>query len=102
MLQRLVARVHRAVPSDKNPAKTAASETLAISIPRNEAGVIRHFPGAYALGLFMPDVPWGIFTAPGTGRDVGGREWRPIPSVRIHSSWAPSFRPISPSIWSTN
>jgi hypothetical protein len=37
--------------------RTAAGEALAISIPRNEAGVIRHFQERMPYGLFVPDVP---------------------------------------------
>ena len=36
--------------------RTAAGEALAISIPRNEAGVIRHFQERMPYGLFVPDV----------------------------------------------
>jgi len=36
--------------------KTAAGEALAISIPRTEAGVIRHFQEPMPNGLFVPDV----------------------------------------------
>jgi hypothetical protein len=37
--------------------RTAAGEALAISIPRTEAAVIRHFQGRMPYGLFVPDVP---------------------------------------------
>ena len=33
------------------------SEGLAISIPRTESGVIRHFQERMPYGLFVPDVP---------------------------------------------
>jgi hypothetical protein len=36
--------------------KTAAREALAISIPRSEAAVIRHFQERMPYGLFVPDV----------------------------------------------
>ena len=36
--------------------RTAAGEALAISIPRNEVGVIRHFQERMPYGLFVPDV----------------------------------------------
>ena len=36
--------------------KTAAREALAISIPRTETAVIRHFQGRMPYGLFVPDV----------------------------------------------
>jgi hypothetical protein len=36
--------------------RTAAGEALAISIPRAEAGVIRHFQERMPYGLFVPDV----------------------------------------------
>ena len=36
---------------------TAAGEALAISIPRSEASVIRHFQERMPYGLFVPDVP---------------------------------------------
>jgi len=36
---------------------TAAGEALAITIPRTEAGVIRHFQERMLYGLFVPDVP---------------------------------------------
>jgi len=36
--------------------KTAAGEALAISIPRTEAAVIRHFQERMPYGLFVPDV----------------------------------------------
>jgi hypothetical protein len=35
--------------------RTAAGETLAISIPRTEAAVIRHFQERMPYGLFVPD-----------------------------------------------
>jgi hypothetical protein len=37
--------------------KTAAGEALAISIPRTETAVIRHFQERMPYGLFVPDVP---------------------------------------------
>jgi hypothetical protein len=37
--------------------KTAAGEALAISIPRTETAVIRHFQEHMPYGLFVPDVP---------------------------------------------
>jgi hypothetical protein len=36
---------------------TAGGEALAISIPRTEAGVIRHFQERMPYGLFVPEVP---------------------------------------------
>ena len=36
--------------------RTAAGETLAISIPRTEATVVRHFQERMRYGLFVPDV----------------------------------------------
>ena len=36
--------------------RTAAGEALAISIPRAEASVIRHFQARMPYGLFVPDV----------------------------------------------
>ena len=36
--------------------RTAAGESLAISIPRTEAAVIRHFQERMPYGLFVPDV----------------------------------------------
>ena len=36
--------------------RTAAGEALAISIPRTEAAVIRHFQERMPYGLFVPDV----------------------------------------------
>jgi hypothetical protein len=38
--------------------KTVAGEALAISIPRTEAAVIRHFRERMPYGLFVPDVNW--------------------------------------------
>ena len=38
-------------------ARTAEGEALAISIPRSEAHVIRHFQERMPYGLFVPDVP---------------------------------------------
>jgi len=35
--------------------KTAEGETLAISIPRTETGVIQHFQERISYGLFMPE-----------------------------------------------
>ena len=37
--------------------KTAAGETMAISIPRTEAAVIQHFQERMPYGLFVPEVP---------------------------------------------
>jgi hypothetical protein len=37
--------------------RTAQGEALAISIPGNEAAVIRHFQKRMPYGLFVPDVP---------------------------------------------
>jgi hypothetical protein len=37
--------------------KTATGEALAISIPRTETAVIRHFLERMPYGLFVPDVP---------------------------------------------
>ena len=37
--------------------RTAAGEALAISIPRTEAAVVRHFQERMPSGLFVPDVP---------------------------------------------
>ena len=37
--------------------KTAAGEALAISIPRTETAVIRHFQERIRYGLFVPDAP---------------------------------------------
>jgi hypothetical protein len=37
--------------------RTAAGEALAISIPRSEASVIRHFQERMPYGLFVPDIP---------------------------------------------
>jgi hypothetical protein len=36
--------------------KTAAGEALAISIPRSEVSVIRHFQERMPYGLFVPEV----------------------------------------------
>jgi hypothetical protein len=36
--------------------RTAAGEALAISIPRTERAVIRHFQERMPYGLFVPDV----------------------------------------------
>jgi hypothetical protein len=42
----------------KNPACEAVRrEALAISIPRGETGVIRHFQERMPYGLFVPEVP---------------------------------------------
>ena len=38
--------------------KTAAGEAMAISIPRTEAAVIRHFQERMPYGLFAPEVPF--------------------------------------------
>ena len=37
--------------------RTAAGEALAISIPRTEAAVIRHFQERMPYGPFVPEVP---------------------------------------------
>jgi len=37
--------------------RTAAGEVLAISIPRTETAVIRHFQERMPYGLFVPDMP---------------------------------------------
>ena len=37
--------------------RTAAGEALAISIPRTECAVIRHFQERMPYGLIVPDVP---------------------------------------------
>jgi hypothetical protein len=37
--------------------KTAAGEALAISIPRTETAVIRHFQERMPCDLFVPDIP---------------------------------------------
>jgi hypothetical protein len=39
--------------------RTAAGDTLAISIPRTEAAVVRHFQERMPYGLFVPDVDAG-------------------------------------------
>jgi hypothetical protein len=39
--------------------RTADGEALAISIPRTEAHVIRHFQERMPYGLFVPEVPSG-------------------------------------------
>ena len=36
--------------------RTAEGDVLAISIPRTETAVIRHFQGRIPYGLFVPDV----------------------------------------------
>jgi hypothetical protein len=38
--------------------RTAAGEAMAISIPRSEAAVIRHFQEGMLYGLFVPEVPF--------------------------------------------
>jgi hypothetical protein len=40
--------------------RTAAGESLAISIPETEAAVIRHFQERMPYGLFVPDVDSGV------------------------------------------
>jgi hypothetical protein len=40
--------------------RTATGESLAISIPGNEAAVIRHFQERMPYGLFVPDVDSGV------------------------------------------
>jgi hypothetical protein len=37
--------------------RTAAGETLAISIPSTESSVVRYFQERMPYGLFVPDVP---------------------------------------------
>jgi hypothetical protein len=37
--------------------KTPAGQAMAISIPRTEAAVIRHFQERMPYGLFVPEVP---------------------------------------------
>jgi hypothetical protein len=37
--------------------RTAAGEALAISIPRTEASVVRHFQERMPYGLLVPEVP---------------------------------------------
>jgi hypothetical protein len=37
--------------------RTAEGEALAISIPRTETAVIRHFQERMPYGLFVPDIP---------------------------------------------
>jgi len=37
--------------------RTAAGEALAVSIPRTDASVVRHFQERMPYGLFEPDVP---------------------------------------------
>ena len=37
--------------------RTAEGEALAISIPRGETAVIRHFQERMPYGLFVPEVP---------------------------------------------
>ena len=39
--------------------RTAAGESLAISIPRTEVAVVRHFQERMPYGLFVPDVGVG-------------------------------------------
>jgi hypothetical protein len=39
----------------KHRVRTAEGETLAISIPRSEAHVVRHFQERMPYGLFVPD-----------------------------------------------
>jgi hypothetical protein len=41
--------------SDGTYVRTAAGEALAISIPRTETAVIRHFQERMPYGLFVPD-----------------------------------------------
>ena len=38
--------------------KTAAGEAMAISIPRTEAAVVRHFQERMPYGLLVPEVPF--------------------------------------------
>ena len=37
--------------------KTADGEALAISVPRNETAVLKHFQERMPYGLFLPEVP---------------------------------------------
>jgi hypothetical protein len=37
--------------------RTAAAEALAISVPRNETAVLKHFQERMPYELFVPDVP---------------------------------------------
>jgi hypothetical protein len=37
--------------------RTAAGEALAISVPRNETAVLKHFQERMPYELFVPDVP---------------------------------------------
>jgi hypothetical protein len=37
--------------------RTAADETLAISVPAGETRVLEHFQARIPYGLFVPDVP---------------------------------------------
>jgi hypothetical protein len=37
--------------------RTAAGEALAVSVPRNETAVLKHFQERMPYGLFVPDVP---------------------------------------------
>ena len=37
--------------------RTAQGESLAISIPRTETAVIRHFQERMPYGVFVPDIP---------------------------------------------
>ena len=37
--------------------RTAGGEAFAISIPRTEAAVVRHFQERMPYGLFVPEVP---------------------------------------------
>ena len=39
--------------------RTAAGEALAISVPRNETTVLKHFQERMPYGLFVPDVVGG-------------------------------------------
>ena len=39
--------------------RTAVGDTMAISIPRTEAAVVRHFQERMPYGLFVPDVDAG-------------------------------------------
>ena len=38
--------------------KSAAGQAMAISIPRTEAAVVRHFQERMPYGLFVPEVPF--------------------------------------------
>jgi hypothetical protein len=48
--------------------KPAAGEVLAISIPASETRVVRYFQERMPYGLFVPEVPLGIFVRPNLRR----------------------------------